>query len=261
MGIKDWFGGEKAKKKEQFRDALKDAVQDGKLSNSDVMDLKKLQQELEITDAADDKTQQRREIYNAAVAAQKKDGNMSATGAQELAKIQKFLALRDDQVEKTKFQVTRLRTLTEIKKGNLPLVPSNSVALRDVTLESGEVAHYTMAVDILDQPSTRGADGVALVPGQEYPGNEAAPHVLPESEAKEMGEATLIITNTRLILKTRGRLAAVKLGRDAKLFLYNDGLRLERTVGNTLLRFRTRSEETAEIVGALLSALMQPSPT
>jgi hypothetical protein len=255
MGIKDWFSGEKSKKKEQYRDALKEAVQDGKLSTTDVMDLKNLQRELEIADPGDDKTEQRREIYNAAVAAQKKDGAMSATGAQELAKIQKFLALRDDQVEKTKFQVTRLRTLTEIKKGNLPRVPDNSVALREVTLQDGELAHYTMAVDILDQSTTRGADGVALVPGQEYQSNEAGAHALPESGAKEMGEATLIITNLRLILKARGRLAAVKLGEDAKLFLYNDGLRLERSVGNTLLRFRSRSEESSEIVGSLLTAL------
>src|SRR5689334_13520871 len=110
--IKEMFGGgEKAKKKDQFRDAVKEAVEDGKLSNSDLMELKKLQDELEVTPAADDRTQQRREIYNAAVDAQKRDGALSGTGVHELAKIQKFLALRDDQIEKTKFQVTRLRTL------------------------------------------------------------------------------------------------------------------------------------------------------
>jgi hypothetical protein len=73
-----------------------------------------------------------------------------------------------------------------------------------------------------------------------------------------MGESTLIISNRRLILKTRGKLAAIKLSPEAKIYLYSDGLRLERTVGNTLLRFRSRSDETAEIVGALLSALMKP---
>jgi len=36
-----------------------------------------------------------------------------------------------------------------------------------------------------------------------------------------------------------------------------DGLRLGRTVGNTLLRFRSRADETAEIVGVLLSTLMK----
>jgi hypothetical protein len=256
--LKELFGGgEKAKKKEQYRDKVKEAVQDGKLSNSDLMELKALRNELDVTDAADDKTELRREIYNEAVGAAKDKGGISATGMHELAKIQKFLALRDDQVEKTKFQVTRLRTLTEIRKGNLPVVSGASVALREVQLEEGEVAHYTMSVDILDQPSTRQADGVALVPGQDYSENEAAAHALPEAGAKEMGEATLIITNRRLVLKTRGRVAAIKLGVDARLYLYSDGIRLGRTVGNTLLRFRSRADETAEIVGALLSAVMK----
>ena len=256
--LKELFGGgEKAKKKEQYREKVKEAVQDGKLSSTDLMELKVLRQELDVTEAADDKTEMRREIYNEAVHAQKGRGGISATGMHDLAKIQKFLALRDDQVEKTKFQVTRLRTLTEIRKGNLPVVSGHNVALREVQLEDGEVAHYTMSVDILDQPSTRQADGVALVAGQDYSDGEAAAHALPEAGAKEMGEATLIITNRRLVLKTRGRVAAVKLGADARIFLYGDGLRLGRTVGNTLLRFRTRADETAEIVGALLTALMK----
>ena len=256
--LKDMLGGgEQAKKKEQYRDKVKEAVQDGKLSTTDMMELKALRDELEVTDAAEDRTELRREIYNEAVGAAKDKGAISATGVHELAKIQKFLALRDDQVEKTKFQVTRLRTLTEIRKGNLPVVSNASVALRDVSLEEGEVAHYTMSVDILDQPSTRQADGVAIVPGRPYAEGDAAAHALPEAGAKEMGEATLIITNRRLVLKTRGRVAAIKLGADARLFIYSDGLRLSRTVGNTLLRFRSRADETAEIVGTLLAAVLR----
>jgi len=236
---------------------VKAAVQDGKLSNTDMAKLKALQQELDVTPAADDKTELRREIYNEAVGAAKDKGAISETGVHELAKIQKFLALRDDQVEKTKFQVTRLRTLTEVKAGNLPTVPGNSMALRDVVLEAGEIPHYVMQVDVLDQPMTRGQDGLAMVPGEGYPEGEAAGHGLPTDGAKEMGESTLIVSNRRLILKTRGKLAAIKLAPDAKIYIYSDGLRLERTVGNTLLRFRSRSDETAEIVGALLSALMR----
>lgn len=34
-------------------------------------------------------------------------------------------------------------------------------------------------------------------------------------------------------------------------------IRLERTVGHTLLGFKSRSDETAEIVGELLSPLMR----
>ena len=126
MGIKDWFGGDK--KKAAYREKVKEAVSDGKLSADDMQELRALRAELDVTDAADDKTQYRREIYNEAVDAARSKGQLTATGAQELAKIQKFLALRDDQVEKTKWDLARLRVLTEIRQGSLPTVsPSASI--------------------------------------------------------------------------------------------------------------------------------------
>ena len=159
MGIKDWFGGDK--KKQAYRDKVKEAVSDGKLSSTDMQELAKLRQELDVTDAADDKTSLRRDLYNEAVDAARSKGQLTQTGLQDLQKIQKFLALRDDQVEKTKFEVNRLRTLTEIRKGNLPLVPPTNVALRGMQMESGEVPHYNVAVEIMDQPRVpTGSEGM-----------------------------------------------------------------------------------------------------
>ena len=54
-----------------------------------------------------------------------------------------------------------------------------------------------------------------------------------------------------------GKIAAIRYGPTALIHLYSDGLRFERTVGNTLLRWKSKSEETAEIVGELLAALMK----
>ncbi|MGZ5649571.1 MAG: hypothetical protein ACXWG8_04495, partial [Usitatibacter sp.] len=218
-----------------------------------------LREELDVTDAADDRTQLRREIYNEAADAARSKGQLTATGVHDLAKIQKFLALRDDQIEKTKWDMNRLRQLTEIKRGNLPTVPANNVALRGVVLESGEVAHYSMTVDVFDQSSTRQADGVRMEWNRPYADGSALGHSLPEVGAKPIGESSLILTNQRLVLKTGTRVAAVKFGKDAQIYLYSDGIRLPRTVGHTLLKFRSRSDDTAEIVGVLLSALMRPS--
>ena len=255
MGIKDWLGfGEKAKKKQAYRDAVKDAVSDGRLSNSEMMDLSNLQKELEVTDAADDRTVIRREMYNEAVEAVREKGRLGAQEAADLARIQKFLALRDDQLEQTKWDLARLRTLTEIRQGTLPTVAASNVALRGVQLEPDEVPHYTVAVDLLDQPSTRGADGLAgAVGGRHEPGSLSG-HVLPEDGAKPVGEGTLIVTNRRLLLKTGTRTAAVKYGPNA-IFTYSDGLRLQRTVGNTLLKFKSNSGDTGEIVAEILSAV------
>lgn len=45
--------------------------------------------------------------------------------------------------------------------------------------------------------------------------------------------------------------------RAREVFLYGDGLRIGRTVGNTILRFKSKWDGTAEIVGELPSALMR----
>jgi hypothetical protein len=256
MGIKDWFGGDK--KKAAFREKIKEAVADGKLDTKDLKELEEYRKELDLAGAGDDRTVLRREVYNEAVAAVRRDGEVTATDAHELAKIQKFLALRDDQVEKTRWDLVRLRTLTEIRHGNLPTVPANNSSLRGVQLEPEEIAHYSMVVELFDQPSTRQANGVRLEWAKPYESLSASVHVLPEDGAKPQGDASLVLTNRRLIIRTEnGKTAAIRYGPQAQIYLYSDGIRLERTVGNTLLRFRSKSGETAEIVGELLAALMK----
>jgi len=256
MGIKDWFGGDK--KKAALRETIKEAVADGKLDASDMRRIEQARKELNVTSAADDRTVLRREIYNEAVAAAKQDGEITATDAHELAKIQKFLALRDDQVEKTKWDLQRLRTLTEIKRGNLPAVPANSASMRGVQLEPDETAHYSVSVEVLDLPSTRQNDGVRAEWGRPYEAGSAKMHVLPEDGAKPQGDASLVVTNRRLVIKMEsGKIAQVRYAPQALIHLYSDGLRLERNVGNTVLRFKSRSEETVEIVAELLAALMK----
>ena len=116
------------KKKEAFREKLKEAVSDGRLDSKDLKEIEQARQELGVSDARDDRTIIRREIYNEAVAAVKRDGEISATDQHELDKIQKYLALRNDQVEKTRWDLQRLRTLTEIRNGNLPIVPPNNAS-------------------------------------------------------------------------------------------------------------------------------------
>src|SRR5258706_1900960 len=264
MGIKDWLGGDKFKellgrdkKKDEYREALKEAVSDGKLDTEELKNLEDLRKELDVSSAAEDRTVMRREIYNEAVQAVRKEGEFTATDAHDLNKIQKFLALRDDQVEQTKWNLARLRVLTEIRQGNYPTVAPSNVALRGVQLEAEEAAHYTVAVELFDQSMTRGNDGVAIVWGVPYETGAARIHGIPESGAKPVGEGNVIVTNRRLVLKTGNRMASVKYGREAQIYIYGDGIRLAKTVGNTLLKFKSGSEETGEIVAELVTAVMR----
>jgi len=187
----------------------------------------------------------------------KAQGKLSSAEIDELAKIQKFLALRDDQVERTKWDLAKLRTLTEIRKGKLPQVPSNSAAMRGVQLVPGEIAHYAVQVEVLDRTSGGGDKGVQAKWSAPYAVNSAKGHALPADGNKELGDGYLFITNKRLFFKGENRSAAVEYSPQANFFLYRDGMRLERNIGNTLLKFKSRSDETAEIAGELLAALMR----
>ena len=255
MGIGDLFG--KGKKKAEFREKAKEALAKGKLVPGKADELQKLQDAHEVDDIADDKTMLRRDIYNAAAKGAKARGALTNTEAAELAKIQKFLNLRDDQVDRTQRDLARLRVLTDIRRGRLPVVPTTSVALRGVKLEAGEVPHYATQVDVFDRPSTGGHDGVALKWGVPYKTFAARAHTLPVEGAKEIGGGYLFLTNQRLYFKGERQSAAVQYSPQADIFLYAEGIRLQRTVGHTLLRFKSGAGETAEIIGELLSALLR----
>jgi len=255
MGIKDWFGGDK--KKEEFREKAKEALGKGRLTPGKVAELDQLRKDHEVEDAGDDKTMLRREIYNEAVGAVKAGGKLSSAETAELAKIQKFLALRDDQIEKTKWDLARLRTLTDIRSGKLPVVPKENSAVRGIQLEAGEIAHYAIPVEALDRPTTSGSDGVAVKWDTQYATRSAKGHSLPADGAKQLGEGYLILTSKRLVYKGADKTAAVAYSPQAEFFMYGDGIRLQRTVGNTMLKYKSQSSDTSEIVGELLAALMR----
>ena len=254
MGLKDMFGG--GKKKAEVREKAKEIVGTGKLDPGKAEQLRKLHEE-QGTSPGDDKTMLRKEVYNKAVGVAKGRGKLSAAEAAELAKIQKFLELRDDQVERTKWDLNRLRTLTEIRQGNLPTVAADSPAMRGTQLAPGEKAHYAVQVAVLDRPDTGGRNGVQVKWGEPYVINSARGDSLPADGAKEVGEGYLLLTNKRLYLRGATRSAAVEYSPQANFHLYSDGVRIERTVGNTLLKFKSGSGETAEIIGELLAALMK----
>jgi hypothetical protein len=252
MGIKDWFGGDK--KKAAYREKVKENLSGGKLTQSGIHDLEALRKELDVDGADADKTSIRREMFNEAFDAKRSQGQLTQTGILDMAKIQKFLALRDDQVTDTRVEMNRLRMLTEIRKGNLPTVPPTHSALRGVKLEAEETAYYSVQVQMSSATSSAD-DGIPIRRNFKYSEGASRAHFLPEEGAKPIGDGVVIITNQRLIIKTEsGRVASVKHGENPAA-LYNEGLRVKGQMGNTLLKFKSGADETAEIVGELLAAV------
>lgn len=255
MGIKDLFKSGKTKEKEAFVEAAKEKAK-GKLTPGKAEELAKFASEAG-QDVADNKTLVRKSIYNKAAGAAKGRGRLTKDEAAELSKIQKFLELRDDQVEKTKWDLSKLRSLTEIRAGRLPVVDPTHPLLRGMQFLSHEVAHYTVPVAVEDRPSAGGHPGVLVKWESPYAISSARVHMLPaKAGSKELGDGTLVLTNKRLYLRA-GKSAAVEYSPQANFYLYFDGLRIERSVGNTILRFKGASDSTAEVIGELLAALMR----
>ena len=123
-----------------------------------------------------------------------------------------------------------------------------------------EVVQHLVKRDGVDAVMVVSADGLVIDHASRSGiDTDAVAAMLPAltQSAKQVGEGSLIFTNRRLVLKIGNRIAAVKYAPGAQIHLYSDGIRLQKTIGNTLLKFRSGSEETGEIVGELLSALMR----
>lgn len=142
-------------------------------------------------------------------------------------------------------------------KGKLPAGAFQQRCPARVQILPGETAHYAVQVEVLDRATASGMHGVPVKWNTPYVINSAKGHAFPAKGARELGEGYLLITSKRLFCKSDKGSAAVEYAPGANFFLCTEGIRLERTVGHTLLRFKSKSDETAEIVGELLAALMR----
>ena len=251
MGVKDWFGGDK--KKAEFREKVKEAVSDGKITPERIAQLEALRQELDTSGVADDKTQIRRSVFNSAVDSIKVGGKLSADQATELAKVQKFLALRDDQVDKTRMDLAHLRKMTEARQGPLPVVSPENTALRGLKLEEGEIAHYCVAADFLNREETGPVAGLRVTAGMDYLPGSGAAFALPVKGADVVDEGVFILTNQRYIFKGV-RTSSYTLKQVPEVSVYQEGLRLDLRKKQVLVKFRATN--ISDVVATLLTRLL-----
>jgi len=249
MALKDWFGG--GKKKEQYRDAVKEAVSDGKLTAEKRAELDALRLELD-ADPGDDKTQLRRDVYNVAVGAVKAGGKLTPAEEAELAKIQQFLNLKDEQVDKTRMDLRRLRIVTEINKGKLPVVSPEHTALKGLQLDPGESAHYTVAAESFEAGDVGTAIGARFVFGAAFRPGIGRSFALPLKGAISLGQGVFILTSQRFIFRGP-KSFGVKHKQPDEIYFYRDGIRLKMKKTQPLIQIR--DEAVVDIAGAILAKL------
>lgn len=157
------FKGNKDDAQKLYRERVKEAVGDGRLTTDKIKELEQLKQDLEVEGPSADATMYRAAAYQAAVDAVKAGGILTDAESAELERIQNYLGLRDAQVQQTKLELARLRQLTEIRQGKLPVISQNNVILRSIKLEAGEIPHWTETAVLLEETgATAGTSGFGL---------------------------------------------------------------------------------------------------
>ena len=260
MGLKDLlFGKKEDANKVAYRDEVKKAVADGKLTPDKVARLEKLKTELDVTAASQDFTMVRREQYQTAADAMMKGGALSEKEEKELQRIQAFLGLKDQQVAQTKAELGRLRILTEMRSGKFPEVSAQNVLMRGFKLAEGEIAHWAEIAIMLEADDAGGSAGVGLklLHGMEYQPGSANPYTLPLKGATPIDEGHLVMTNLRLAMKGQTKINAFTYDKPDEINIYKDGLRLRMGKGRALL-FKFRSVENSDFMGLLVARGLNP---
>jgi hypothetical protein len=248
MGIADWFSGRKAK----FREAAKEKLAGGDLSKDKLIELETLRKELDAEPLSAERTMGRRELFNLAVESVKAGGRLSKEQDRELARLQKYLALRNDQIDKTRTDLKRFRTVEQIGQGQLPVVSPDNVALRGLGLEDGEVPHCCVPADLYEAPEAPSGIGVRVNHDAPYQPGSSHGLELPVGVAARIDEGFVIVSSKRFIFKG-GQIFGHKLAQNQNFFLYEDGIRMPFARGHLL--FKLRGEGQAEVIGSLITSL------
>lgn len=260
MGLKDMlFGKKEDANKVAYRDEVKKAVADGKLTPEKVKHLEKLKNELDVGAAAQDFTMVRREQYQTAADAMMAQGKLTEAEEKELQRVQAFLGLKDQQIAQTKVELGRLRMLTDMRSGKFPEISSANVLMRGLKLAEGEVAHWGEIAIMLEGEDTGGSvgAGLKLMPNMAYQPGSVGTSMVPLKGATPMDEGHLIMTSLRLIMKGQTKVTAFTYDKPEEINLYKDGVRLRLGKGRAVL-FKFRSLESADFIGLLMAKGLNP---
>lgn len=127
-----------------FKEYLLKAVDDVVLTDEELIELEKKRDELGITD--DDIQKIKTKIYLSAYENAKSDSFITKDEEQELIKIQNYLKINDSEIDKTKKELYRLRLLSQIQEGNIPIIMVNNIIL-----QKGEEVYWIEPGELLEE--------------------------------------------------------------------------------------------------------------
>ena len=230
-----------------FQRAVFEAVKDGKLTRQEIDALERKREELGLSLSVLKNI--RSTAYYAAFQIVKADEKVTEDEWDELEQIQDYLGLNDSEIAHTKKELYRLRVISEIREGNMPVLESPDIFLRD-----GEMAYWsepvTMYVGSGDKRKIAKHDvhvhltkGVSLNMG-----------IAKESEERGLikkDEGFLIITNKRIIFHGKEESFTTTYHHVLDIDCYTAAVRIHPTRGQSQL-FVYKVQGNHDIVASVL---------
>ena len=230
----------------EFHDAVYKAIADGKITEAEIAQLEEARERLGLSE--DVVRMIRHDLYVSAFRAVGEDEEVTEDEWDQMEHIQDFLGLNDVKIASTKKELYRLRILSEIKKGDLPVVQADGVILQE-----GELVHWHEKVAIFEHADGKEGKTLTLTKGVSLTQGPITDHAKRRWQSADAG--TLYLTNKRIIIRGSGESSAIKFGSiiDVECFVEGVLLHVNRRK-RMLLQYATSGNHS--VVASILFALL-----
>lgn len=230
-----------------FHHAVMEALQDGKLTEEEIASLETKREELGLSKEV--LAMLKIDLYMSVFQKVSADELISEDDWDEMEQIQDYLEIDDREIKKTKKELLRLRIMSEIRHGNLPVLPFDGFIPK-----KNELLHWTETVTII-RPSRESTATVNLGKGSGLIAGRIPPRTL--SHVSCDGTAVLYLTNKRLILKGDSLSLSINTGSIIDAECYVGGLILHVNKRKPIL-LKYMEQGNHNIVGSVLFAIAAP---
>jgi hypothetical protein len=243
---------QKAANKEEFKQKLFSAIDDGVLTEQEVRELQRDYGSLDLT--IDDISKMRVQAYLRLLDRVAADGVVTADEEAELQKLESFLKIRASDIATPKARLHRLRLVSEIQMGNPP-----RVVAPNVILQKGEVPHWSENASLMEERVVArryvgGSSGLSfrIAKGVSYRVGASRGQLISDKEIQAVSIGELVVTSQRVVFRGNAKSFAYRLDQLLEVNLFSDGIRLTGSNGKPRT-VKFSSGENVDIVGSVLS--------
>lgn len=211
----------------EFRDAVRSAIADGKLTEAEIGDLERKREELKLP--AEVLSSVRMDLYMDALSKVNEDDTVTDEEWQEMEQIQDYLGIEDKDIAKTKKELYRGRIMSEIKKGNMPVIET-----KDVLLGKDEIAYWEEPVALYEaaEKKGKGFTGVELELPIGVRFSVGAKTAKDEKGWKKVADGELILTSERLLFQSGAHSFVMPWTRVAAAQFFVSGIAVQASRGD-----------------------------